>query len=101
MARKVGELSESARESGRSQASDPRARQERSIALGGTSDAPAFLSIGPWFSTRSSVTRIGPMPINPPTARRYLVGFDPRDLPHHFTDVLIIGGGIAGFRTAL
>ena len=29
--------------------------------------------------------------------RRYLVGFDPRDLPHHFTDVLIIGGGIAGF----
>jgi L-aspartate oxidase len=33
--------------------------------------------------------------------RRYLVGFDPRDLPHHFTDVLIIGGGIAGLRTAL
>jgi L-aspartate oxidase len=33
--------------------------------------------------------------------RRYLVGFDPRELPHHFTDVLIIGGGIAGFRTAL
>ncbi len=28
--------------------------------------------------------------------RRYLVGFDPRELPHHFTDVLIIGGGIAG-----
>jgi L-aspartate oxidase len=35
------------------------------------------------------------------TLRRYLVGFDPRDLPHHFTDVLVIGGGIAGFRTAL
>ncbi len=33
--------------------------------------------------------------------RRYLVGFDPRDLPHHFTDVLIIGGGIAGLRSAL
>ena len=33
--------------------------------------------------------------------RRYLVGFDPRELPHHFTDVLIIGGGIAGFRAAL
>ena len=33
--------------------------------------------------------------------RRYLVGFDPRELPHHFTDVLIIGGGIAGLRTAL
>ena len=33
--------------------------------------------------------------------RRYLIGFDPRDLPHHFTDVLIIGGGLAGLRTAL
>jgi L-aspartate oxidase len=33
--------------------------------------------------------------------RRYLVAFDPRDLPHHFTDVLIIGGGLAGLRTAL
>ena len=33
--------------------------------------------------------------------RRYLVGFDPRELPHHFTDVLVIGGGVAGLRTAL
>src|SRR6516162_5378069 len=33
--------------------------------------------------------------------RRYLVGFDPRDLPHHFTDVLVIGGGLAGLRAAL
>lgn len=33
--------------------------------------------------------------------RRYLVGFDPRELPHHFTDVLIIGGGVAGLRGAL
>ena len=33
--------------------------------------------------------------------RRYLVEFDPRELPHHFTDVLVIGGGIAGLRTAL
>lgn len=33
--------------------------------------------------------------------RRYLVGFDPRELPHHFTDVLVVGGGIAGFRAAL
>ena len=34
-------------------------------------------------------------------SRRYLVGFDPRELPHHFTDVLVIGGGVAGLRTAL
>jgi L-aspartate oxidase len=33
--------------------------------------------------------------------RSYLIGFDPRDLPHHFADVLIIGGGIAGMRAAL
>ncbi|MFO0889801.1 MAG: L-aspartate oxidase [Isosphaeraceae bacterium] len=33
--------------------------------------------------------------------RRYLVGFDPRELPHHFADVLVIGGGIAGLRAAL
>src|ERR1700736_974195 len=33
--------------------------------------------------------------------RRYLAAFDPRDLPHHFTDVLVIGGGLAGLRAAL
>lgn len=33
--------------------------------------------------------------------RRYLVGFDARELPHHFIDVLIVGGGIAGLRAAL
>ena len=33
--------------------------------------------------------------------RRHLVAFDPRDLPHHFTDVLIVGGGLAGLRAAL
>src|ERR1700757_1473135 len=36
-----------------------------------------------------------------PVPRRYLIGFDPRDLPHHFTDVLVVGGGIAGLRAAL
>ncbi len=35
------------------------------------------------------------------TPRRSLVGFDPKEVPHHFTDVLLIGGGIAGFRAAL
>jgi L-aspartate oxidase len=38
-------------------------------------------------------------PVVPP--RRYLVPFDPRDLPHHFADVLVIGGGLAGLRAAL
>jgi L-aspartate oxidase len=41
------------------------------------------------------------MSIAPALPRRYLAGFDPRELPHHFTDVLVIGGGIAGFRCAL
>jgi L-aspartate oxidase len=36
-----------------------------------------------------------------PVARRYLVPFDPKRVPHLFTDVLIIGGGIAGIRAAL
>lgn len=32
---------------------------------------------------------------------RYLVPFHPKRVPHHFTDVLIIGGGLAGFRAAI
>src|SRR5262245_29576152 len=32
---------------------------------------------------------------------RYLVSFDPKRVPHHFTDILIIGAGIAGTRAAL
>ena len=31
---------------------------------------------------------------------RYLISFHPKRLPHHFTDVLIIGGGLAGLRAA-
>ncbi|MFN9720997.1 MAG: L-aspartate oxidase [Planctomycetota bacterium] len=36
-----------------------------------------------------------------PKHRRYLVPFDPKRIPHLFTDVLVIGGGIAGIRAAL
>ena len=32
---------------------------------------------------------------------RYLVPFGPKQTPHLFTDVLVIGGGIAGMRAAL
>ncbi|MEC9092735.1 MAG: FAD-binding protein, partial [Planctomycetota bacterium] len=35
------------------------------------------------------------------TYHRYLAPFDPKTLPHRFTDVLIIGGGLAGMRAAL
>ena len=38
-----------------------------------------------------------PDPSNP----RYLVPFHPKRIPHHFADVLIIGGGIAGLRAAM
>ncbi|MDX1947336.1 MAG: L-aspartate oxidase [Pirellulaceae bacterium] len=31
---------------------------------------------------------------------RYLVPFQPRELPHYFADVLVIGGGLAGLRAA-
>ncbi|MCA9045135.1 MAG: L-aspartate oxidase [Planctomycetaceae bacterium] len=33
--------------------------------------------------------------------RRYLVRFDPKRIPHIFTDVLVLGTGIAGVRAAL
>lgn len=36
-----------------------------------------------------------------PFPHRYLVRFGPKDAPHVFTDILIIGGGIAGLRAAL
>jgi L-aspartate oxidase len=34
-------------------------------------------------------------------AHRYLVRFTPKHTPHYFTDVLVIGAGIAGLRAAL
>src|SRR5437763_1601977 len=36
-----------------------------------------------------------------PGPHRYLVQFEPRRTPHFFTDVLVIGAGIAGLRAAL
>jgi L-aspartate oxidase len=32
---------------------------------------------------------------------RYLVQFNPKQTPHYFTDILVIGAGIAGLRAAL
>ncbi len=37
----------------------------------------------------------------PPATPRYLVPFHPKRIPHHFVDVLIVGGGIAGLRAAM
>jgi L-aspartate oxidase len=34
-------------------------------------------------------------------SRRYLVSFGPKQTPHLFTDILIVGAGIAGLRAAL
>jgi L-aspartate oxidase len=36
-----------------------------------------------------------------PDVPRYLVPFQPKRVPHQFADVLILGGGLAGFRAAL
>lgn len=48
-----------------------------------------------------SIPSTPPDPLSVPLRRRYLVRFDPKRVPHVFTDVLIIGGGIAGIRAAL
>ncbi len=37
----------------------------------------------------------------PTIVPRYLVPFHPKQIPHHFVDVLIIGGGIAGLRALM
>ena len=37
----------------------------------------------------------------PTPVPRYLVPFHPKRVPHFFTDVLVIGGGLAGLRAAL
>lgn len=40
-------------------------------------------------------------PLHVASKRRYLARFDPKRVPHMFTDVLVIGAGIAGTRAAL
>ena len=30
-----------------------------------------------------------------------MIPFDPKRIPHYFTDVLVIGGGLAGLRAAM
>src|SRR6516162_7559737 len=45
-------------------------------------------------SAKPQATHLFPM-------HRYLVSFDPKRVPHHFTDILIVGAGIAGLRAAL
>src|SRR3954449_9646254 len=35
------------------------------------------------------------------TQRRYLIPFNAARLPQQFTDVLVIGGGVAGLRSAI
>jgi L-aspartate oxidase len=37
----------------------------------------------------------------PITERRYLIPFKAARLPQQFTDVLVIGGGVAGLRSAI
>ncbi len=42
-----------------------------------------------------------PEPLRFPVRQRYLVRFDPKRVPHVFTDVLVVGSGVAGARAAL
>lgn len=35
-----------------------------------------------------------------PVSSRYLIDFQPKRVPHFFTDLLVIGGGLAGLRAA-
>ena len=41
------------------------------------------------------------MSVDPAPEGRYLLDFDTRDLPRRETDILVIGGGVAGLSAAL
>ena len=66
------------------------------VIYSGRNSQPSIRSI-----LDSSQSIMQPRTIHVPTLRRYLVPFDPKRVPHLYTDVLIIGGGIAGIRAAL
>ncbi len=51
------------------------------------------------FAVGSNRVLMPPLTVSP--KRRYLVRFNPKRVPHLFTDVLIIGAGITGIRAAL
>ncbi|MFO0941248.1 MAG: L-aspartate oxidase [Pirellulales bacterium] len=44
---------------------------------------------------------LAPIPLTGPECPRYLIDFSLKRIAHYFTDVLIIGGGLAGLRAAL
>jgi L-aspartate oxidase len=44
---------------------------------------------------------VEPMALKGPESPRYLIDFSAKRIAHYFTDVLIIGGGLAGLRAAL
>src|SRR5436190_19965313 len=56
-------------------------------------DQPLHLNKTIERSSSQSAASMDPAP-------RYLVPFHPKRVPHHFTDVLVIGGGLAGLRAA-
>ncbi len=82
----------------RAQTSGATKRQARSIVVFSQRTCVSGPRCGPASTRLDCDATMHPLIVS---QRRYLVGFDPRELPHHFTDVLIIGGGIAGFRSAL
>src|SRR5208283_3967094 len=76
-------------------------RQDKS--RGRPTSHPTFAPAGSW--ARIDLLLL-PAQHPPPTLMqfttpRYLIPFRPKRVPHYFTDLLIIGGGLAGMRAAL